>query len=199
MAKGKGSEMAVTREDYLWRIISERLSGKVQEGFTSGPMKDGVENEPLARSAYEAKTGAIIREVGFMPHPSIPGFGASPDGLIGIDGGFEVKCPKIKKHGKALLSPSSAADIDREYMLQMHAQGACCGLKWVDFVTYTPWLPDSIALRVDRVILNKDLIGEIQSAVADFLGEVDAIIEKLIEKTPALLADYEKNWLHKGV
>lgn len=36
---------------------------------------------------------AVVKEVGFIPHPSIKNSGASPDGLVNDDGLIEIKCP----------------------------------------------------------------------------------------------------------
>ena len=49
-------------------------------------MQWGVDNEPLARSAYEVAKDVLVKEVGFIDHPTITMSGASPDGLVGEDG-----------------------------------------------------------------------------------------------------------------
>lgn len=48
--------------------------------------------------AYEADKGLMVVETGLVMHPSIPGFGASPDGLVGDDGVLEIKCPNTATH-----------------------------------------------------------------------------------------------------
>jgi putative phage-type endonuclease len=122
MAKGKTGE-ATTRATYRAQLVAERLSGKVAEGFTTASMKWGTDCEPLARAAYEAETGNLVTEVAMIEHPTIKMAGASPDGLIGKEGGIEVKCPETKTHIDTILSDKAPS----EYVLQMQWQinGAC--------------------------------------------------------------------------
>ena len=37
------------------------------------------------------ESGEIVEECGLVLHPDIPDFGASPDGLIGVDGHVRKK------------------------------------------------------------------------------------------------------------
>ena len=54
-------------------------------------------------------------ETGFILHPFVKDSGASPDGLIGIDGGLEIKCPNTATHLKYLMTDK----IDTKYIYQM--------------------------------------------------------------------------------
>ena len=65
----KGSE-SVTKRDLRIRLALERMSGRSLDGdgFRNADMQYGVEREPDARLAYEAKTGKLIREAGFCAH-----------------------------------------------------------------------------------------------------------------------------------
>lgn len=56
-------------------------------------MQWGVTFEPAAKLDYESATGNMIEETGLWQHPELPWLCASPDGLIGSDGGLECKCP----------------------------------------------------------------------------------------------------------
>src|SRR5687768_335661 len=59
---------AAERRNYRTDLVVERLTGRPLEGFTTPAMKQGIEREPFARMAYEAKTGNIVQEVGFCRH-----------------------------------------------------------------------------------------------------------------------------------
>ena len=87
------SGYAATRANYMAQLVCERLTGKPTEGFSSAAMEWGVEQEGAARDAYSAKVGELVTEVGFINHPAIEMAGASPDGLVGVNGCFEIKCP----------------------------------------------------------------------------------------------------------
>ncbi|PYG96734.1 exonuclease, partial [Arthrobacter stackebrandtii] len=88
MASGRGGAPSATRKNYMMELLCERLTGQ-QSGpdLSNKPaVQRGVELEPFACMAYEADKGLMVVETGLVMHPSIPGFGASPDGLVGDDG-----------------------------------------------------------------------------------------------------------------
>ena len=94
---------AATRKNYRALLVAERLTGTPAESFQSAEMKFGTETEPLARMAYEARTGAMVEEQGFIKHATLPWTGCSPDGFIGADGMVEIKCPNTATHIETLL------------------------------------------------------------------------------------------------
>jgi len=90
---------AASRANYRIQVITERLVGApTEDSFVSSAMQRGIDLEPVARSVYEAYRGVDVEECGFVQHPSIKWFGASPDGLIGDDGLIEIKCPNSQQH-----------------------------------------------------------------------------------------------------
>jgi len=175
LAKTK-SGYSATRKNYMMKLLCERLKGKRQEDtYVSRDMERGTEREPLARSAYEAKTGVMVEEVGFIDHPTIPMFGASPDGLVGEDGCIEIKCPLTAQHVDLL----TGGNIDTKYIYQMQTQMACTGRKWCDFVDYDSDLIEELSLFIRRIPRDEAMIGMIEEAVIQFNAELDALIEQL--------------------
>ena len=81
------------RQDYAGDLVCELLTGEPRGVPTTPAMQWGKDCEEAARTAYEAKRGLIVANVGFLIHPSVPYVGASPDGLVGEDGQSEIKCP----------------------------------------------------------------------------------------------------------
>lgn len=178
MATVKSGE-AADRRNYRAQLIAERLTGQPQEsGFSNAAMQWGTETEPQARAMYAFETNATVQEVGFVDHPTIEGFGASPDGLVGEYGLVEIKCPNTATH----LDTLRGAAIDRKYILQMHGQMLCTGSVWCDFASFDPRLPDEMQLHVQRVMLDRDLADEIEAEVRIFLGEVEAAVTELRAK-----------------
>lgn len=112
--------------------------------------------EPLAREAYEARTGYSVSTVGMCIHNS-GGFGCSPDGLIAPkfpavaegaeewERGTEIKCPIPETHAKYLL----AGTLPDEYRPQVHHSLAVTGLQRWDFFSFCPGLP-SLLVTVER-------------------------------------------------
>ena len=175
MAKGKGGE-AQTRLNYKWQLVAELMTGQSQEDrFFSQAMAWGVEQEPFARAAYEIQTGGLVENVGLIAHPQIPRCAASPDGLVGLDGLLEIKCPETPTHLKYMEN----GNIPGRYQLQMLWQMTCTGRAWVDFATFDPRLPEELQLFVMRFPRDQTRIDAIESEVQKFWNEIDEIIETL--------------------
>lgn len=164
--------------NYRAQLICERLTGQPTETFQSAAMLHGTETEPQARALYEMTMGVDVEQVGFVPHPTLPMSGASPDGLIGGDGLVEIKCPQPATHIKTL----SGAAIDRKYLLQMHWQMICTDRDWCDFVSFCPALPVEMQLHDERVFRDRDLAESISASVTDFLSDVDETCARLRER-----------------
>ena len=174
MAKTK-TGYAASRANYMAELICERLTGERQGGFSSAAMQWGTDTEPQARMAYEIMTGATVVETGFVLHPEIAGFGASPDGLIGDDGLIEIKCPNTATHIETLL----ADKVPTKYIIQMHVQMLCTGRAWCDFVSFDPRLPVELQMFTKRVERDDKLAKQIVTEVQKFLAEMEAKIDQL--------------------
>ena len=170
MASGRSGAPSVTRSNYLAQLLFERLTGRPTEGFTSDAMQHGTDNEPIAINAYEMHRDVIVSPIGFVDHPTIAMSGASPDGLVGEDGLIEVKCPNSATH----LATLKGGSIDGRYLKQMQWQMACTGRKWCDFVSFDPRMPEHLQLHVRHVPFDPVMVREIESAVQEFLADLDA-------------------------
>ena len=112
---------STSRENYLAQLVCEVLTGKPAESYTNAAMQWGVDQEPLARAAYESHQNVLVDEVGFLTHPTIWQSGASPDGLVGELGMVEIKCPNTATHIDTLLTQT----VPGKYNTQMQWQMAC--------------------------------------------------------------------------
>lgn len=165
------------RKHYFVELIAERLTGMAADPYLSSDMLWGIETEPLARAAYEARTGNKVEKAGFVDHPFIPMSGASPDGYVGSDGLVEIKCPKTLTHVETLIEKP----VDEEYAAQCQWQLACTGRKWVDFCSFDPRVPDKLRLKVIRLRAVPAIIAGMEKMVAAFLKELDETIHRLTE------------------
>ena len=168
---------SASRANYMAQLITERLTQTPTEGFSSAAMQWGTDTEPQARMAYELMTGEAVVETGFIPHPTITGFGASPDGLVGSDGLIEIKCPNSATHIETLLD----GKVPSKYMIQMQVQMMCCGREWCDFVSFRPDLPENLQLFIVRFKRDPARILELETAVIAFLKSVETMINQLNE------------------
>ena len=78
LAKGRGNQEAVTRRNYRIEKALERVTGQPAASVKpTWQMEWGTEHEPEARSRYEAETGLLVSESGFLACNEVP-VGASP-------------------------------------------------------------------------------------------------------------------------
>jgi putative phage-type endonuclease len=173
LAKIKSGESA-SRKNYKMELVVQRLTGKAGESFTNAAMEWGTEQEPFARMAYEAHTGTFVKEEGFVDHPTIEGFGCSPDGLVG-DGLIEIKCPNTATHIETVLENKAPS----KYIPQMQCQMAVTGAKWCDFVSFDPRVPEDLQLFVVRVERDQEYIDSMEVEVKQFLSEVLDLFNQL--------------------
>ena len=177
IAKTK-SGYSASRENYMAQLICERMTNTVAESFSSPAMQWGTETEPLARAAYESVADVLVDEVGYIAHPTIERAGASPDGLIGVFGLIEIKCPNTATHIDTLISEQ----VPTKYITQMQWQMSCTGRTWADFVSFDPRLPNGLQMFVKRVEFDAEYVAMLKEEVIKFLTELDAKISKLNER-----------------
>lgn len=177
MAKTKTGP-AAARQNYMMELLCQRLTGKSESGFVSDAMKRGTELEPIARSAYEARNGLFVTEVGLIDHPTLAGFAASPDGLVGDDGLIEIKNPNTATH----IAFMRTGKPDGKYIWQMLAQMACTGRAWCDFVSFDDRLPEPLQFASVRIMRDDDKIAEMLAGVTAFLKELAELEAEMRER-----------------
>lgn len=163
------------RANYMAELVVERLTNTRAESYTNAAMQWGIDQEPAARDAYSARTGELVTEIGFIPHPRIAMAGASPDGLVGVDGMVEIKCPNTASHIEYMMEGEPA----HKYFLQMQWQMACANRQWNDFCSYDPRMPEGLQLFIVRVPRDDSVIEMLEAEVEKFLAELDVKVKTL--------------------
>jgi hypothetical protein len=138
-------------------------------------MLHGTETEPFARAAYESAKDVLVQEVGFVLHPNISEAGASPDGLVGLFGLVEIKCPNTATHISTLLDQK----VPEKYNTQMQWQMACTQRQWCDFVSFDPRMAEGLQLFIKRVELDPVYIANLEKEILNFLFDVEHKITQL--------------------
>jgi putative phage-type endonuclease len=175
----KDGKPGAGRKELVTLLAIERLTGSTVDGFQNDAMRRGTELEPEARAAYEAHTGELVEEVGFVPHPALDYVGVSPDGLLGDAGLVELKCPASQhKHLSALL----AAEHVTEYRWQLQGQLWVTGRQWVDAVSYDPRFPEHLRLAIVRVTRDEKAIAELAAECAKAHAEIESVLSQLQQK-----------------
>ena len=179
LAKTKTGYSA-SRNNYMTQLVLETITQSRAESYTNLAMAWGTEQEPFARAAYEAKTGQMVEEVGFLPHPTIALAGASPDGLVGDDGMVEIKCPSTSTALECWLTQSQGGNpVDGKYFAQMQWQMRCADRSWCDYVVFDPRMPAKAQLFVTRVERDEEWLKNAEEEVTKFLVEMQAKVETL--------------------
>lgn len=174
----RGGE-AADRRNYRGEVICEILTGQPYPRHVTQEMKWGIDQEPFARAAYEVACDVMVDTAGFVPHPTIARFGASPDGFIGDVGMVQFKCPATTTHLAWMLG----GVIPVEHMPQMLGEFSCCpGREWCDFVSFDPRLPEHLQLFRRRFECNPRHVAVLEGEVIHFNQEIDQVLAALPQK-----------------
>lgn len=121
---------------HLYELVSQRITGHVEEFYISDDMLRGHADEVDARILYHDNY-APVQEVGFITNDWL-GFtiGYSPDGLVGDDGLIECKSRRQKYQIKTILECVAANTIPDEYLIQVQTGLLLTQRKWCDFISY---------------------------------------------------------------
>lgn len=168
LAKGQGK----TRKAYMLKLAAERLTGESQESYSNGSMDWGTEHEDEARRHYEAINGVTVDQVGFVELNE--DVGASPDGLIGEDGGLEQKCPLTTTHLEYIMA-NKAPSV---YVPQIQGTMWVTGRKWWDFASYDPRMKSNKMFKI-RVHRDQEYIDNLQYEVDKFVKELKILVDSI--------------------
>jgi hypothetical protein len=156
------------------------LEKKVAEYWQGGPLPSwqgmdieiGQILEERAKPWYELTTGQPITNVGLVTTDDRR-VGCSPDGLIGEDGGIEIKCPARHTHVGYLLD----GVLPEDYELQVHGSLYVTGREWWMFLSYDSKFPKFLH-RVER---DETKCAVIHEALQLFLERFDVAVKRMEE------------------
>lgn len=153
-------------------LINELIAESVlppQEGAivpATEEMYEGMKLEAEARCYYELEQAkAPVTQVGFCIHDSGL-FGCSPDGLVGEDGGLELKVPLAKTH----IGYVREGVLPDAYKNQIHGSMIVTGRRWWSFFSYSRHF-EPFHIRVERDAFTQKLEGELFAFCARYNAE----------------------------
>lgn len=161
---------AAARRDYRMQLVCERLTQRPQDSdYVNAEMQRGIDMEPAARAAYEAVTGEIVRETGFLRHDSLAA-GCSLDGdLDDFRVVVSLKCPKSSTHLRYLRG----GEMPAEYVPQMLHELFITGAEFYDFLSYDDRFPERLQTFYVRVPRDAAAVAAYAEKLMAFLSEVD--------------------------
>lgn len=123
-----------TADDVMRQMVRD-WHGAERE-FKGNPATEyGTYHESGALVEYRMETGHDVKSVGFIEHEEWAG--CSPDGLVGTDGGVEIKCPfsrRKMKEGDEFKPLSEQPHYHDQVQFSLWVTGR----KWWDFVQWAP-------------------------------------------------------------
>lgn len=159
-----------TPRTYLYTKLAEAWRGQPLPGFSSFATERGEMTEMDARNWYSLEFDTDITRAGFCETDDGRA-GCSPDGLLGDDGGLELKCPEPVNHLRYLME----GKLPPDYACQVHGSLFVTGRKWWKFVSYHSSFPKFV-LTVER---DKEIMEKIQAALEKFYAAFDAAMTRL--------------------
>lgn len=175
----KTMKLSSQAEAYSHVLLAEWIYGAPlddpESTFQSHAMQFGQDMEPQARAEYELLTDNAVAQVGFVTNDAGT-VGCSPDGLIGDNGGLELKGhTALPRHVKHML----ARAIDEDHKAQVQGCLWLCERDWWDVVSYFPGAPTVIV----RAYRDEKFIAALAPAL-------DAFCETLANARLALDREY---------
>ena len=123
--------------------------------YVTGAMQAGIDNEGYVRDQYSSQMGVTVREVGAFYNGQ---FIASPDGLVGNDGGIEIKWLQDSNWTEVLVSGTPLDDHYKQIQGNLYASGR----KWWDYIAANGNTGKFIVITIER---DEELIAEIAESI----------------------------------
>jgi hypothetical protein len=168
LMKGKGGGDSATRRTYMRKLAGEIITGEPMESFTNPHMERGRAMEAEARDLYAFMMDAEPQQVGFIKSGRK---GASPDSLIGDDGGLEIKT----RLPHLMIELLESGEVPNEHIAQIQGGMLVADRAYWDFVAYWPKLP----LFVKRVYRDEPYIKKLSEAIDQFNDELDVLVSHI--------------------
>lgn len=178
IALRRDGKPTAAREKYLRQLAFERLAQAPSREIQSRSLEWGTELEAFAREAYELETGRFVTQAGFVTHPAYDFIGSSPDGLIGSDGGLEIKCP----HDESVHVGTWLDGMPADHAAQVQGTMFVTGREWWDFVSYDPRQRDGLRLYVQRIERDQAYIDTLERGLLQFEAELQQLVQQLEAK-----------------
>ncbi len=143
---------------YCKEIVLD-LIGIEKEKYTNSDIERGLLLEEMAIQAYSLKTGCEVNQVGFITNDNFENTGVSPDGIINLDGGCEVKARNDVKHFSLLLGETKEIPFNQIQMNLMISEH-----KWWDFISFNPNFK-SRSLFIQRILPDYNYFKKLEKGI----------------------------------
>lgn len=165
-----------TRNTLLAELVKEYAIAQWKDFAPTKAMERGSNIEDEAISYYQVLFDSdVYGDDSYIISKDNPQFACSPDGLIGKDGGLEIKRLDEENHIKVLVSESP----EKKYIHQIEWCLFVTGREWWDYFGYCETLPETIKHYRQRITLPDERKAEITKISNNFLTKLQATLERL--------------------
>ena len=163
------------KESLVLTNAAEILTQQWQE-VTARSLEWGQTHEATAITEYTFYTNNEVQPVGLIFHPDSPFVGASPDGLVGEQGGVEVKCPQTsREHVRNLIH---GMDV-KEHGPQVQGCMWVTGRSWWDFISFDPRMPLPQRLYIERIHRDEDYIQDLSDKTWALIRQLETYMGQI--------------------
>jgi hypothetical protein len=175
--RGKDAEFSQTGLTYIYQVAAERL-GSYKFEFDSSATRWGKDHEVEAIQAY-CDAGHANRDdikTGEAAFTELCEYAAcTPDGLVGLDGTLEVKCPYTPEEHMRYLYEDR---IPPKYQWQVLGHILVTGAQWCDFVSFDPRIDGPKRLFVKRAM--RDRYEKELATLQERIDMAEAEVQKIL-------------------
>jgi putative phage-type endonuclease len=160
-----------SRDDVMREMVREWF-GADSEFQGNAATEYGTKMEPQARAFYEALKRTPVVETDSVPHEDYTFISVSPDGLVGVDGMVEFKCPYYAPWPYTL-------DEKPYYRAQVQLCMEALDLEWCDFLVWfdpETYIGPGSHYHIEREARDRDWFASVLPELEAFHEEFTAIV-----------------------
>ena len=147
--------------------VGSSVVSMLEEQKINSDMQRGNELEPYARMLYELQKNTKVVEVGFVENSKYKKTGCSPDGLVGEDGGIEIKARNNEKHYSLIIGEEDEIPYDQIQMTLLITER-----KWWDFISYNPNFKE-VPIFIKRIYPDPTIFEKLKKGLAKGLDLIN--------------------------
>lgn len=168
---GKTTE---TRAKYMAELVAQVATG-ISEEISAAALDWGKQHEDAARSSYEFANDRVVQQVSFIFKDNTFRVGCSPDGLVDVNRGAEIKCPYNSANFVLFLAENKLkSEWDWQTQFQMWVTGA----DFWDVVQYDPRMKSKV-LHTVSVERDEKRIKQLEETIPEFIIDMDKMLAKV--------------------
>ena len=181
---------AIDDPAHFYQLLSERTRPHLEENFEGLDMMRGKYDEDIARNIY-SETYHNVEECGFITNTK-HGFklGMSPDGLVGVDGGIEIKSRRNGIQTRVIMEDLIEGRVPKEDLLQVQSSLLISGRSWWDYVLYSGGQPMAKVRAYPDKELHKKIIKICKAVDKRLTEETERYLEFISQFPPTEYAPF---------